>query len=279
MGGRAVDRYKGSMEIPRFQLGRSLTAEQQKFLDEQGFIVFKDFLAKEEVADVLTELQVLEKKWVETKKETAFGIPIAYRTGLDGQPYVSRFAFASCYSDKLHQFLGGDRFDPIKSILGPAFRLGEREKDGMVVNHYLNREGGGSRKDLGWHTDSPRDIFLHGKIRPLWQIGIYLDDSPSTKGGLRLLPGTHKQSLFQMLFRKRYFLDHKADPQELCVEANAGDLTIHDGRLWHRVAKASVTGEASRRRVIYLPFIEGPKQEKSESSPTPLYHRLQRLAG
>ena len=267
------------MEIPRFELASKLTAEQQAFLDEQGFIVFKSFLSAGEVKSILAELQRLEKEWVANKKDKAFGIPIAYRTGLDGNPYVSRFAFTSCYSDLLHKFLVSDRFEPVKQILGPSFRLGEREKDGMVVNHYLNREGGGSRKDLGWHTDSPRDIFLHGKIRPLWQIGIYLDDSPASKGGLRLLPGTHKQSLWQMLFRKRYFLDHQPDAQELCVEALAGDLTIHDGRLWHRVAQATVTGEASRRRVIYLPFIEGPKAEKSEQSPTPLYHRLQRLAG
>lgn len=267
------------MEIPRFKLGSTLGADQQRFLDEQGFIVFKEFLSGGEVSEILAALGALEAKWLAEKKEKAFGIPIAYRTGLDGAPYVSRFAFASCYSERLHQFLASDRFDPIKSILGPSFRLGEREKDGMVVNHYLNRAGGGSRKDLGWHTDSPRDIFLGRKIRPLWQIGIYLDDSPASKGGLRLLPGTHKQSVWQMLFRKRYFLDRKADPRELCVEAKAGDLTIHDGRLWHRVAQAEVTGEASRRRVIYLPFIEGPLQEKSEASPTPLYHRLQRLAG
>ena len=267
------------MDIPRFELGPTLTAEQQAFLDAQGFIVFKNFLSKDDVATILSELQTLEKKWIEEKKEKVFGIPLAYRTGLDGNPYVSRFAFASCYSEKLHEFLTSDRFAPVKSILGGQFRLGEREKDGMVVNHYLNREGGGSRKDLGWHTDSPRDLFLGRKIRPLWQIGIYLDDSPASKGGLRLLPGTHKQSIWKMLFRKPYFIDHKADPKELCVEALAGDLTIHDGRLWHRVAKASVTGEASRRRVIYLPFVEGPKQEKSESSPTPLYHRLQKLAG
>jgi phytanoyl-CoA hydroxylase len=268
-----------SMEIPRFDLGEKLSPDQQTFLDQQGFVLFKNFLKPEEVAEVLGELQALEQKWVSEKKDKAFGIPIAYRTGLDGQPYVSRFAFASCYSEKLHRFLSSDRFNPIKAILGPGFRLGEREKDGMVVNHYLNREGGGSRKDLGWHTDSPRDLFLGRKIRPLWQIGIYLDDSPKAKGGLRLIPGTHKQSIWKMLFRKMYFLDRKADPEEICVEAKAGDLTIHDGRLWHRVASAAVTGEASRRRVIYLPFIEGPKQEKSESSPTPLYHRLQKLAG
>ncbi len=268
------------MDIPRFDLGSALTAEQQAFLDQNGFIVFKGFLQKPEVAGILGHLEALEAKWLAEQRKSVFGIPVQYRTGLDGKPYVSRFAFASCFSEALHGFLAQERFEGVRRLLGPQFRLGEREKDGMVVNHYLNREGGGSRKDLGWHTDTLRDLFLPGrKLRPLWQVGLYLDDSPRSKGGLRLLPGTHKQGWFGMLFTKLYFLDRKPDPREVCVEAEAGDLTLHDGRLWHRVAQATVAGEASRRRVIYLPFIEGPVREKSEASKTPFYHRLNRLAG
>jgi hypothetical protein len=94
-----------------------------------------------------------------------------------------------------------------------------------------------------------------------------------------LFPGTHKQGVVGMLFRKAYFVSHATDPNEICVEAERGDVTIHDGRLWHRVARASVTGEASRRRVAYLPFVEGPYRPKTEDSPTPLYHYLQRITG
>ena len=41
----------------------------------------------------------------------------------------------------------------------------------------------------------------------------------------------------------------------------------------------SFAGEASRRRVAYLPYIDGPRAPKNEQSPTPLYHYLQRLTG
>ena len=61
--------------------------------------------------------------------------------------------------------------------------------------------------------------------------------------------------------------------------AAAIGAAIHDGRLWHRVARAEVTGEASRRRVAYLPFVEGPYKPKTEDSPTPIYHYLQRITG
>ncbi len=267
------------MDIPRFTLAaEGLTANQAAFLDEHGFLHFPGFLDDPEVALLLAELHAVEEKWIEEGRTKARGIPIKYGRDLDGKRYVNRFAFASLYSERLHEFLLSPKLQAVVRILGPAFRIGEDEKDGMVVNHYVNLEG--SRyKQLGWHTDGLRDFFLGQRQRPLWQVGLYLDDSPLTKGGLRIIPGTHKQGIFGQLFRKLHFLDHRPDANEVCIEARRGDLTIHDGRLWHRVARATVTGEASRRRVAYLPMIEGPRYPKTESSPTPLYHYLQRLTG
>ena len=80
-----------------------------------------------------------------------------------------------------------------------------------------------------------------------------------------------------MLFRKKYFLDNKADANEMAIVPNAGDLTIHDGRLWHRVAQSSVIGEESRRRVIYIPIIAGKYEPKNENSPTAFYQRFANL--
>ncbi|MGH8443914.1 MAG: phytanoyl-CoA dioxygenase family protein, partial [Solimonas sp.] len=97
-------------------------------------------------------------------------------------------------------------------------------------------------------------------------------------GGLRLLPGTHRQGLWKMLFHKRYFLDHDTDPNEVAIVPAAGDLTVHDGRLWHRVAQSTVSGEASRRRVIYIPVISGKYAPKTEKSATPIYQRFASLS-
>jgi hypothetical protein len=76
-----------------------------------------------------------------------------------------------------------------------------------------------------------------------------------------------------MCFRKPYFVSHAADPRELCVETKPGDLTVHDGRLWHRVAQSSREGAASLRRSMYVPYLTGPYEPKSDASPMPLYHR------
>ncbi len=61
-------------------------------------------------------------------------------------------------------------------------------------------------------------------------------------------------------------------------DIEAGDLTVHDGRLWHRVQQSPLTGEASRRRVMYIPFITGAYQPRHAGSHTPFYHKLARLA-
>jgi phytanoyl-CoA hydroxylase len=108
-------------------------------------------------------------------------------------------------------------------------------------------------------------------------VGLYLDDSSESNGGLRILPGTHRQNIMSMMFRKAYFLNNGRDKNEMLVDARAGDLVIHDGRIWHRVAMAPVLGAASRRRVMYVPVIVGAYQPKSEQSRTPLYHHFQKL--
>ena len=170
------------------------------------------------------------------------------------------------------------RFASIVELAGPGYRIGERERDGLVVNHFRHEEGSAYRS-LGWHTDSLRDLFYFERPRRYLNVGIYLDDSPLAKGGVRMLAGTHKQGLWSMLTRKLHFMNHAPDPDEIALEAEAGDLTIHDGRIWHRVAQATATGDASQRRVMYLPLMDGPHKPKDENSKTPFYFRLRRLAG
>jgi hypothetical protein len=61
------------------------------------------------------------------------------------------------------------------------------------------------------------------------------------------------------------------------VETKPGDLTVHDGRLWHRVARSAKTGSASIRRSMYVPYLTGPYEPKGKRSKVPLYHHLGRL--
>lgn len=263
--------------MPDFTLGEEFTAEQQEYLDTVGFIRFKGFASKQLVKELSDELEEIDARWIREGRTHVNGVPLVFGTRADGRKFVQRMCFASLFGEKLHKFLQDPRFQAILKIAGDNYRIAERERDGLVVNHYRNEQGSTFSRQ-GWHTDSLRDVFYMEKPRRYLNVGFYIDDSPIEKGGVRLLPFSHLQDTWNLLTRKKYYLDTEADPGEYAIEAEAGDLTIHDGRIWHRVARATATGEASQRRVMYLPLMNGPVKEKNENSPTPLYFKFRGLA-
>jgi phytanoyl-CoA hydroxylase len=260
----------------KFTLGPSITAEQRAYLEEHGYLHFEGVLRDAEVASVREEIDRVEKQWLAEGRTRVNGIPLFFGARADGSKGIQRFAFTSLFSDVIGQLVRDARFLPVRSLVGSDVRVGEREKDGVVVNRFLNVPGSSTPR-LGWHTDGLRDLFYLRMPQAMLNVGLHLDDCPAENGGLRLLPGTHRQGFFSMCFRKPYFVWHRRDPGELVVETKPGDLTVHDGRLWHRVAKSERTGPASLRRSMYVPYLTGPYEPKTEASPTPGYHRLGKL--
>jgi len=225
----------------KFHLGEQLTPEQQAFFHINGFIHFKNFITKDTVQRIREASKKVEKRWLEDGVKKVNGVPVKYGRDLDGATIVQRFAFINQHHDIFRGLTKDPRFEALLQLVGPGARLGVAEKDGMVFNHYVNSAQSAFTK-MGWHTDGLRDIFHGTKLNPMLNVGIHLDTLTEEHGGLRVLPGTHRQSIYQMLFRKKYFLDHKPDEQEIAVIPEAGDLTVHDGRLWHRVAQSTVVG-------------------------------------
>lgn len=260
----------------KFTLGKTITDEQHSFFERYGFIHFKNFINPETVNTIVDASLQVQKNLIQNNIEKVNGVPIKYGVDLNGKLIVQRFAFINQQHPIFSEFIHDPRFNILLDLIGPGARLATDEKDGMVFNHYVN--GPNSRfTKMGWHTDGLRDIFHGQKLNPMLNVGIHLNNVQPGNGGLRIIPGTHKQNLYSMLFRKKYFLDNKADIDEWAIVPRAGDLTIHDGRLWHRVAQSTVVGEESRRRVIYLPIIAGKYEPKHEHSPTALYQRFASL--
>ena len=268
-----------TLDYPQFILSDSLTEEQLAFFEINGFIHFKNFISKETVNLFLNEIRFVENTWINEGIEKVNGTPIKFGQDENGKKMVQRFAFTSQYSDILREFLQDPRLKALIPFLAPyEGRIGEDEKDGLVVNNYV-RTPNSVFSQMGWHTDSPRDLFLGQKIMPMLNVGIHLDNCPKSNGGLRVLPGTHTQSVLKVLFRKKQFIDHTPDPREVGFDIEAGDLTVHDGRLWHRVQQSPNFGEASRRRVMYVPLITGKYKPKNENTKTPFYHYIGRKFG
>jgi hypothetical protein len=222
---------------------------------------------------IASEMERIEQDWLRSGRTRVFGIPLFFGTNHEGRPFLQRLAFTSVFSEPIRAFVRDDRFKPILELVGDDARIGDAEKDGVVINRYLNVPGSVYPR-LGWHTDGLRDLFYGRMPQRMLNIGLHLDRCTRENGGLRLIPGSHTQGFWSMCFRKPYFVSHGDDPDEICVETEPGDLTVHDGRLWHRVARSQFEGAPSLRRSMYLPYLTGPYEPKSDDSPTPLYHRL-----
>src|SRR5205823_1796844 len=147
-----------------------------------------------------------------------FGVPLITGRRDDGSRYVQRIPFASLQHAAFRALLEDPRLQGLCRAGGPGYRIGQDERDGLVINRFRN-EPGAKYKKLGWHTDSLRDLFYLERPRKYLNVGFYLRDSPLQVGGLRVLPCTHHQPIVDMLFRKAHFLDARPDPDELAITA------------------------------------------------------------
>jgi len=265
---------------PKFTLGSTFTKEQIDFFNKYGFVHFTGVFSPQEVSELIDGYNDASKKLIASKDKMVNGIPVIFGHDENGQRIVQRFPHTSKYSDRLHQMVLDDRIQRLKNLLKyKSARIAEEERDGVVFNHYVNSKH--SRfKHMGWHTDSLREVFYLKKVYPMLNIGVYLDKSSEINGGLRVIPGTHKQNLWGMLFHKTYYRSFKEDKDEVLVVADPGDVVIHHGQMWHRVGHSDFKDEVSRRRIMYIPILAGPKQKKMPNGKkkTPIYHHLQAFA-
>ena len=257
----------------KFTLGDEITHVQRLFLARYGFLHFEGVVAPDEVDVVRRELDRIEADHIIQGRRTIHGIPLFWGKGVGGRRRLQRSAFTSLFSEEIDRLVHDARFEPIRRLIGEDARVGDREKDGVVVNRYINVAGSVYRR-LGWHTDGLRDLFYGRMPQQMLNVGLHLDKVGPRDGGLSLVPGTHEQGFLSMLLAKPYFVGHGDDPREIVVHTEPGDLTIHDGRLWHRVRRSDKSGADSQRRTMYVPYLTGPYEPKDDASPTPGYHRL-----
>ncbi len=257
----------------RFELGQSITPVQQAFLDINGFLVFAGAFSVEESQTILDEAERVQTELANSKLDKINGVPIWFGTGVNGEPFLQRLPFASTFSPFLHDFVTDERFAPVRSLIGSNTRVGHDEKDGVVLNRYI-RTPGSLRPSLGWHTDGLRDLFYGRMPKQMLNVGFHMHRVRPEDGGLRLIPGTHTQGFLSTVFRKPYFISHGEDKDEVAVETWPGDLTVHDGRLWHRVQASPHLGEKSYRASMYVPYLTHDYDPKDAKSHTPVYMRL-----
>src|SRR5436305_188112 len=145
------------LELPNFTLTNQLTEEQLRLFDKFGAIKFRNFIPKETVDLFLNEIRRIEKSWLDQGVEKVNGIPLKFGKDEQGNKTIQRLCFTSLHSTVLHDFLQDDRLKALLALVRPyEGRIGENEKDGLVVNNYIHTPNS-AFSQMGWHTDSPRD--------------------------------------------------------------------------------------------------------------------------
>lgn len=261
----------------KFELSGPLTKEQIDFYDAYGFLHFTRVLTDEEVSNVRKLIDEIHEHIIKNQITSTHGIPIKFNSDDMTSAIVHRLPFGHTFSPYLNDLLHREVFGYLLNLIKDyELRMAYQEKDGLVINKFLNTEHS-AYKQMGWHTDVMRDIFMLRKALPMVNVGLYVTKSDETNGGLRVIPGSHKQSVFSMFTQKVQIIDTKYDENEFLIAANPGDLVLHDGRMWHRVGRSVYEDERSLRIVMYIPLITGKKEYRNHDSKMPIYHRLNKL--
>ncbi|MBL7715737.1 MAG: phytanoyl-CoA dioxygenase family protein [Bdellovibrionales bacterium] len=255
----------------KFTLGTHITDEQHAFYQKYGFVIFKSAYSMEEVQKIRDGIVEATETITAQGREFINGVPVKYGMNNQGKILPQRTPFMNLLNTKVNEMVSHPRLKPLLEFI-PGSRFGLQERDGVVINHYI--AGAKSKfKKLGWHTDSIRDLFYFEKVRPMLNVGLHIYPSSLEQGGLRIIPGTHKGGLLSLFFRRGYIFDNAPDPQELIVSVEPGDVTIHDGRMWHRAAGPTVAVKGERKS-LYFPILCGPVRKKSSESSVPFYLRF-----
>src|SRR5215203_3051078 len=129
----------GKLQVPTYSLTDKLTQEQLHLFDKNGLIVFRNFIDREKVNLYISEIQRLEREWLEQGLEKINGIPLKFGKDEHGNRTIQRMCFASLHSSHLQSLLSEPRLQTLLNLVHPyEGRIGENEKDGLVVNNYIH---------------------------------------------------------------------------------------------------------------------------------------------
>lgn len=242
-----------------FHFDKDKTEDYKLFLSDNGFLHFKGFFDQNRMIEISTQYNNTFHLASQKSKQELLSQSII--KGKRNNAEIQRIPFLTKQTPFFQDIITREIYDRIKTISFQHHRIGFNENNGVVATKYNNTIGGWSQ--MGWHTDIGNSFYYLTNRNHYYNIGLHLDKTDSKTGCLKILPGSHKQSIFSLYTKKVAFLDRRHDPKELNIETEPGDLTIHDGRLWHRVSKVSKT-----RRVIYFNLLKGKKVSEKTTNKT-----------
>ena len=210
-------------------LEHSLTSEEQKQFEQDGFFIVADAIPSELVAD----LTAVTDRIIEDHRQTA---------NLSPHSTINMLDFIGKDQVYLQLIDWHKTFPKVWGILGWNIKLYHSH---LIVTP--PQPDADPNRRLGWHQDSGRlNIELEGNPRPRvsLKVGFFLSDTTrSDRGNFHVLPGAHRQNSLDLP-------TDGTNPVDACpVCVPAGTAVFFDRRLWH--AAGINTSNVSRRVLFY----------------------------
>jgi ectoine hydroxylase-related dioxygenase (phytanoyl-CoA dioxygenase family) len=202
----------------------SLTAEQVESYNDRGYIILRDVLSADEVA----ELQSVTDAFLERSRamsQSDSGIELEDHHTAEN-PAIRRIKSPH----KQHPVYAASLANPtlldiVESLIGPDIRWHHTK---------LNAKAPGGGRQVEWHTDW--GYYPHTN-EDLLEIGIALDPITEENGCLRVLEGSHKGGVWDH-YQDGTFVGAVAPgtfdmDASVPIEIGLGDISIHHVRILH----------------------------------------------
>ncbi|MEQ8673841.1 MAG: phytanoyl-CoA dioxygenase family protein [Aggregatilineales bacterium] len=210
-----------------------LTGEQLEFFDTHGYVLLKNWIPEA----LLTRLQRASEIWMANGANASPDDPrsVDYKFARrEDKDVFWRVDYVHNKGEAASLELLGSPY-----VLGVAESMCGRNFVPTYESLVFKQEGDGA--PVPWHQDA-----VHPRKHRIFNYDLYLDDSRSGAGALRVIPGTNVQAHDVCAIADQYGWDH---PDAITVEVNAGDVLLHDVMVVHGSERTQ--GNALRRTLYY----------------------------
>jgi ectoine hydroxylase-related dioxygenase (phytanoyl-CoA dioxygenase family) len=210
-----------------------LTPEQLQFYDDYGYLILRNWIPQ----DLLARLQEASNVWMTNGANPQANDPLAvdYKYTRRGDKDVFwRVDYVHNKGQSASLELLGSPY-----VLGVAESMCGRNFVPTYESLVFKQEGDGAA--VPWHQDA-----VHPRRYRIFNYDLYLDESRTGAGALRVIPGTNTQKHDVCAIADDYGWTH---PDAITVEMNPGDVLLHDVMVVH--GSEHTEGKALRRTLYY----------------------------
>lgn len=195
-----VEKTPGDFKVP------SASADHRENFRQQGFTQVPGFFTKEEMESLIRDIRTADPKELQP-------------SGLNrGELLFYENLFPN--SERIRNFISQPRLvELLKTVIGPDFWV---RWDQAVFK-------GPGAGEFPWHQDN-----AYNRLRDEhFQLWIALSKMNSDRGGLWLVPGSHKQGRLPHIRIGRYQSFTGSTDNSICIEAEIGDVVLFSSLMLH----------------------------------------------